>query len=116
MLSKSSISFPINSMSSTYNMRNATELPLTFLVNAGFSISLHKPKRFDHFIKANVPTPKCLHQPIDRALELAYLVSILRIDKTLRLHHIQFFLKKAIKECRFDVHLPYLIIIECGNY
>ena len=33
-------------------------------------------------------------------------VSILRIDKTFRLHHLQFFLKKAIKECRFDVHLP----------
>ena len=75
MLSKSSITFPINNMSSTYNMRNATELPLTFLVNAGFSISLHKPKRFDHIIKVNVPTPRCLHQPIDGALELAYLVT-----------------------------------------
>src|SRR3954469_17709469 len=111
MLSKNSISFPINSMSSTYNMRNATH----FLVNAGFSISLHKPKRFDHLIKANVPTPRCLHQPIDGALELAYFVSILRIDKTFWVHHIQFFLKEAIKECRFDVHLPYLIIIVCGN-
>ena len=31
MLSRISISFPINNMSSTYNIRNATELPLTFL-------------------------------------------------------------------------------------
>ena len=70
---------------------------------ASFSISLYKPKRFDHLIKANVPTPRCLHQPIDGALELAYLVSIFRIDKTFRLHHIQFFLEEAIKECRFDM-------------
>src|SRR4051812_22281107 len=115
MLSKSSMSFPINSMSSTYNMRNVYRAPTHFLVNAGLSISLHKPKRFDNFIKANVPTPRCLHQPIDGALELAYLVSIVRIDKTFRLHHIQFFLKKAVKECRFDVHLPYIVIVECGN-
>ena len=46
---------------------------------------------------------------------IAYPVSILRIDKTFWLHHIQFFLKETIKECRFDVHLPYLIIVECGN-
>ena len=57
----------------------------------------------------------CLHQPINGSLELAYFVSILRIDKILRLHHIQFFLKMPVKECRFDVHLPYLIIIVCGN-
>ena len=30
-VSGSSISFPINNMSCTYNIRNATELPLTFL-------------------------------------------------------------------------------------
>ena len=31
MLSRNSISFPINNMSSTYNIRNATELSLTLL-------------------------------------------------------------------------------------
>ena len=66
-------------------------------------------------IKTFIPTPRRLHQSINGSLELAYLVSILRIDKTFRLHHIQFFLKIAVKECRFDVHLPYLIIIVCGN-
>ena len=70
-------------------------------------------KRFDHLIKVNVPTPRCLHQPINRALELAHLVSILRIDKTFRLHHIQLFFQKSIQECSFDIHLP--DFIKCGN-
>ena len=33
-------------------------------------------------------------------------VSILRIDKTFRLHHIQLFLKETVKERCFDAHLP----------
>ena len=32
--------------------------------------------------------------------------SILRIDKTFWLHHIQPFLTKTGKETRFDIHLP----------
>ena len=47
---------------------------------------------------------------IDGALELAYLVSILRIDKTFRLHHIQFFLMIAVKECCFDVRLAKQVV------
>src|SRR3990172_6999127 len=89
--------------------------PTHFLVNTSLSISLYKPKRFDHFIKASIPTPRCLHQSIDGSLELAYFVSTFRIDKTFRLHHIQFFLKESIKECHFDVHLPDFIIIKCGK-
>src|SRR3989337_2368994 len=89
--------------------------PTHFLVNTSFSVSLYKTKSFDHLIKANIPTLRCLHQSIDGSLELAYFVSILRIDKTFWLHHIQLFLKKPVKECRFDIHLPDLIIIKCCN-
>ena len=57
------------------------QAPTHVLLNTGFSISLRKPKRFDHLIKVNVPTPRCLNQPINRALELAHLVSILGSTK-----------------------------------
>src|SRR3954464_9316021 len=113
MLSRNSISFPISNMSSTYNIRNATELPLT--LNTGFSKSLYKPKCFDHTIKAFIPTPRCLHQSINGSLELAHFVSSLRIDKTFWLHHIQLFFQKSIQECSFYIHLPNFIIIKCGN-
>ena len=63
-------------------------------------------KRFDHLIKANVPTLRCLHQSIDGSLELAHFVSTFRIKKTFWLYHIQLFFKKSIKECSFDIHLP----------
>src|SRR3954463_10458022 len=115
MLSRNSISFPINSMSSTYNIRNATELLLTFLVNTGFSKSLYKTKCFDHTIKAFIPTLRGLHQSINGSLELAHLVSSIWIDKTFRLHHIQLFFQKSIQECSFDILLPTFIIIKCGN-
>ena len=72
-------------------------------------------KRFDSVIKAYIPTSRCLHKSIDGSLDLAHFVSTFRIDKTFWLHHIQLFLKETVKECRFDVHLPYFIIIECGN-
>src|SRR3954462_3350046 len=115
MLSRNSISFPISNMSSTYNIRNATELPLHFLVNTSFSKSLYKPKCFDHTIKAFIPTPRGLHQSINGSLELAHFVSSLWIYKTFRLHHIQLFFQKSIQECSLYIHLPNFIIIKCGN-
>ena len=42
-------------------IRNAVVLPLTFLVNTGFTASLYKTICFDHFIKAYIPTLRCLH-------------------------------------------------------
>src|SRR3989337_3231572 len=113
MLSRNSISFPINNMSFTYNIRKCYRAPTHFLVNTGFTVSLYKIICFDHLIKAYIPTPRCLHQSIDGSLELAYFVSTLRIDKTFRLHHIQLFLKETIKERCFDIHLP--DFIKCGN-
>ena len=99
-------------MSSTYNIRNATELPLTFL-NTGFTESLYKTICFDHLIKAYIPTPRCLHQSIDGSLELAHFGSTFRIEKTFWLNHIQLFFNKSIKEYSFDIPLP--DFIKCGN-
>ena len=96
MLSRNSTSFPMNNMSSTYTYQKSYRTPTHFLVNTSFSVSLYKTKSSDHLIKANIPTPRCLHQ-----LELAYFFSILRIDKTFWLHHIQLFFNKFIKECSF---------------
>ena len=64
----------------------------------GFSKSLYKTICFDHTIKAFIPTPTGLHQPINGSLELAHFVSTFRIDKTFWLHHIQLFFNKSIKE------------------
>src|SRR6266496_2991657 len=114
MLSRNSISFPINNMSSTYNIRNA-RAPTHFLVNTGFSKSLYKTICFDHTTKTFIPTPRGLHQSINGSLELAHFVSTLWIDKTFWLHHIQFFFQKSIQECSFVIHLPNFIIIKCGN-
>ena len=68
---------------------------------------------FDQLIKAYIPTPRCLHQSINGSLELAHFVSILWIDKTSRLHHIQLFFQKSIQECSLYIHLPNFI--KCGN-
>jgi hypothetical protein len=87
--------------------------PTHFLVNTGFTVSLYKTICFDHLIKAYIPSPRCLHQSIDGSLELVHFVSTFRIDKTFWLHHIQFFFKKSIKECSFDIHLP--DFIKCDN-
>src|SRR3954463_710413 len=113
MLSRNSISFPINNMSSTYNIRNAIELPLTFLQIQASPKNMYKTICFGHTIKTFIPTPRCLHQSINGSLELAHFVSTFRIDKTFWLHHIQLFFKKSIKECSFDIHLP--DFIKCGN-
>jgi hypothetical protein len=43
-------------------------------------------------------------------LKLAYLTSILRINITLRLYHVQFLFNVAIEKGGFDVYLPYLVI------
>src|SRR4051812_43228140 len=96
-------------MSSTYNIRKCHIAPTHFLVNTRLSTSLNKSKLFDHLIKAEIPTLGCLLQSIDGSLKLAYLVSILRINKTLWLYHIQIFFNVAIEEHSFDIHLPYLI-------
>src|SRR3989337_2486106 len=114
MLSRNSTSFPINNMSTTYTYQKCCSTPTHFLANTSFSVNLYKPKRFDHLIKAKVPTPRCLHQSINGSLELAHLVSILWIDKTFRLQHIQLFLKETVKERFFDLHLPYFIIKKCS--
>ena len=53
---------------------------------------------FDHTIKTFIPTLRCLQQSIDGSLELAHFVSILWINKTFRLHHIQLFFQKSIQE------------------
>ena len=65
--------------------------PTHFLVNTGFSKSLYKTICFDHIIKPFIPTPRGLHQSINGLLELTRFVSILWIDKTFGLHHIQLF-------------------------
>ena len=112
-LQNNSTLFPINNMSFTYTYQKCCSAPTHFLVNTGFTASLYKTICFDQLIKAYIPTPRCLHQSIDGSLELAHFVSTFRIDKTFWLHHIQLFFKKSIKECSFDIHLPYFI--KCGN-
>src|SRR5215216_7717731 len=101
-------------MSSTYYQK-CHIAPTHFLLNTSLSISLEKSKLFDHLIKAEIPTLGCLLQSIDGSLKLAYLISILRIDKTLRLYHIQLFFNITIEERSFDIHLPYFIIEICSN-
>src|SRR6187399_421315 len=103
-------------MSFTYTHQKGCSAPTHFLVNTGFSKSLYKTICFDHFIKAYIATPRCLHQSIDGLLELAYFVSSFWIDKTFWLHHIQLFFEISIQECSFDIHLPDFIIIKYGNY
>ena len=51
---------------------------------------------FDHTIKAYIPNPRYLHQPINGLLELAHFVSTFWIDKTFWLHHIQLFFEISI--------------------
>ena len=102
---KNSTSFLINNMSFTYTYQKGCSAPTHFLVNTGLSKSLYKTICFDHFIKAYIPTPRCLHQSIDGIQ--------FRINKTFWSHHIQLFFKKSIKECSFDIHLP--DFIKCGN-
>ena len=97
--------FPINKMPFTYTYQKGCSAPTHFPVNTGFTASLYKTICFDQLIKVYIPTSICLHQSIDGSLELAHFVSTFRIDKTFWLHHIQFFLKKSIKECSFDIHL-----------
>ena len=48
-------------------------------------------------------------------MKLAYLSSIVWIDKTLGLHHIHVLGQISIKESCFDIHLPYFIIEICSN-
>ena len=93
-------------MSFAYTYQKGCSAPTHFLVNTGFTASLYKTICFGQLIKAYIPTPRCLHQFIDGSLELAHFVSTFRIDKTFRLHHIQLFFNKSIKECSFDIHLP----------
>src|SRR3954466_9708815 len=87
-------SFPISNMSSTYKIRKFTLFPLNLTTSSRLEnvhvimITLDEAKRFDYLIKANIPTPRCLLQPINGFLKFAYLVSISRIDKTLGLYHI----------------------------
>ena len=100
-LQNNSTLFPINNMSFTYTYQKCCSAPTHFLVNTGFTASLYKTICFDQLIKAYIPTPRCLHQSINRSLELAYFVSTFRIDKTFWLHHIQLFFNKSIKECSF---------------
>ena len=65
-------------------------------------------------IETKVPTSGCLLQSINGYLKLANLIGILWIDKSLRLCHVQILEEVSIKESRFDIHLPYLIVIICG--
>ena len=82
-----STSFPLNNMSFTYTYQKGCSAPTHFLVNIGLSKSLYKTICFDHTIKAYISTPRCLHQSIDRSLDLALFVSTIRIDKTFWLHY-----------------------------
>src|SRR3954463_1354917 len=102
-------------ISTLLKVGNLTRAPTHFLVNTSFSISLYKTKAFDYLIKMLIPTSGCLLQSIYGPLKFAYLVSIFRIHKTFGLHHIQLFINVSIEERRFDIHLPYLIIIICSN-
>ena len=97
MLSRISISFPINNMSLTYTYQKGCSATTHFLVNTGFTASLYKTIYFDQLIKAYIPTLRCLYQSIDGSLELAHFVSTFWIDKTFWLHHIQLFFKKSTK-------------------
>ena len=84
-----------STMSFTYTYQKCCSAPTHFLVNTCFIASLYKTICFDHFIKAYIPTPRCLHLSIDGSLELAHFVSTFRISKTFWLHHIQLFLNKS---------------------
>ena len=57
---------PINNMSFTYTYQKCCSAPTHFLVNTGLSKSLYKTICFDQLIKVYIPTPRCLHQSIDR--------------------------------------------------
>ena len=61
--------------------------PTDLLVYTRFLHALNESKRFYLFIKALVPTPWCLLQPINDPLKLAYLLAIGCDLKTSRLYH-----------------------------
>ena len=69
-LQNNSTLFLINNMSFTYTYPKWCSAPTDFLVNTGFTASLYNTICFEHFIKAYIPTPRCLHQSIDGSLEL----------------------------------------------
>ena len=105
MLSRNSTSFPINNMSSTYTYQKCCSAPTHFLVNTSFSINLYKPKRFDHLIKANLPTPRCLLQSIEGSLELAYLLASLGSTKPSGCITYNLSSWKPSRKLCFDIHL-----------
>src|SRR3954463_12882509 len=72
---------------------------------------LEKSKCFDHLIKSKISSLRCLLQPINGPLKFAYFTSVLRINKTFRLHHVQLFLIVSFKDRGFHIHLAYFIII-----
>ena len=59
-LQNNSTLFPINNMSFTCTYQKCCSVPTYFLVNTGFTSSLYKTICFDQFIKAYIPTPRCL--------------------------------------------------------
>ena len=108
---ENSTSFLINNMLFTYTYQKGCSAPTHFLVNTGFTASLYKTICFDQFIKAYIPTLRCLYQSIDGSLELAHFLASLGLRKPSGC----IIYNKTIKECSFDIHLPDFIIIKCGN-
>jgi hypothetical protein len=89
--------------------------PTNLLINTRFFYVLDEAKPFDHCIKTQFPTLRYLLQSINILLKFAYLPTMFRIDKTLRLCHVHILHQVSIKKRCFDIHLPYLIIKICSN-
>ena len=92
---------PINNMSYIYNIRNATELPLTFLeIQVSHKLCIN-PKSLIISSKHTFQFRDAYSSPQKDCQSFAYLLASFRIDKTFWLYHIQPFLKKKTsrKQC-----------------
>ena len=115
MLSRNSTLFPINNMSTTYTYQKFYSAPTHFFGNTSFSETLYKTKRFDHIIKAYIPTPRCLLQSIERSLELAYLLASLGSTKPSSCITYNLSSRKSSRKQCFDIHLQDFITKKCNN-
>ena len=88
--------------------------PTSLLVHTRLIFIFEKAKLFDCLIKSKIPTSGCLLQSINGSLKLANLLRILWVNKALWLCYVHILDEVSIKECRLDIHLPYLIVIICG--
>jgi hypothetical protein len=51
------MSFPINNMSFTYNIKKMIPLPLTVFINTRLNHIFYEIKMYDYLIKMNILTP-----------------------------------------------------------